>query len=254
MQKINGRVDADRLRLPPTPRTTKLSSAGAVLALACVAAIVGGIWGGMSLHHQAMASQRRTALAGNATTSVLGRVTRVQLQGGDDDRRTVVHYEYLVNGHAYRGSTRLRRRESHAFVAGGPIAVSYVIADPSVGWMEGRPPRRFPAWPAYLVPSAALLGSAVAFALLGRQRRLLADGRLAIATITRIDKKRSDKGSYWRVEYQWRLLSGATRRAHYHHSRKQPPAIGTHLPIIYDRDNPRRQRRYPLPLVGLRGG
>ncbi len=214
--------------------------------------MVAGIWAGISLHQQAIASQRRAALDGVATTSIAGRVTRVQLQGGDDDRRTIVHYEYVVNGRAYRGSTRLRRREPHEFVAGGPIAVSYVMSDPSIGWMEGRPPRRFPVWPAYLVPSVALLGSAIAFAILRRQRRLLTDGRLAIATITRVDKKRSDKGTYWRVEYQWRLLNGATRQARYRHSRKQPPAIGAHLPIIYDRDNPQQQGRYPLPLVGLR--
>ena len=239
--------------MPPTPRTTTLSAAGAALAIACVAAIVGGIWGGVSLHQQAITSQRHAGLAITESRSVLGRVTRVQLRGGDDDHRTVVHYEYAVDGHAYRRSIQLRQREQHAFVAGGPIAVTYLASEPSVGWMEGREPRRFPMWPAYLLPSAALLGSAAALALLRRQRRLLTDGRLAMATITRVDKKRSDKGTYWRVEYQWQLLSGATRRARYRHSGKQP-AIGTQLPIIYDRDNPRRQGRYPLPLVGIRQG
>ena len=44
-----------------------------------------------------------------------------------------------VDGHAYRGSTQLRRRESHAFVAGGPIAVSYADFR-TVGWLDGGPP------------------------------------------------------------------------------------------------------------------
>lgn len=256
MKKRNGRADAGALRLPETPRATRLSSAGMVVAIACVAAISGGIWGGMSLYQHASTSRRHAALAGTAKTPVIGRVTAVELRGDDeddeDDTRAVVRYEYVVDGRSYRGSSRLRPREPHAFVAGGPIALAYITSEPSVGWMEGHPPQPYPMWPAYLVPSAALIGSAIAFALLQRQRRLLTDGRLAVATITRVDKKRSDKGTYWRVEYQWQLLSGATRTAHYSHSRKDPPAIGEQLPIIYDRDAPQRQRRYPLPLVTLR--
>ena len=160
MQNRNGRVDAGGLSLPPTPRPTRLSAAGAILAVACVAAIAGSIWVALSLMPHS-------------------------------------------------------------------------------------------TWPAYLVPPAAFVGSSLAFALLQHQRRLLTEGRPAMATITRIDKKQSDKGTYWRVEYQWTLLNGATRTAHYNHHRRQPPAPGTRLPIIYDRDNPTRQRRYPFPLVSL---
>ena len=87
--------------------------------------------------------------------------------------------------------------------------------------------------------------------LIRRQSYLLMYGRPAIAVVTKVEKKRSDKGTYWRVHYEWTLLSGAKRRGRYKHGKKEPPAVGTTIPIVYDRDQPARNSRYPLSLVAL---
>jgi hypothetical protein len=57
-------------------------------------------------------------------------------------------------------------------------------------------------------------------------------------------------GTVWRVEYEWPLLNGAARRGHFDVT-EDPPAAGTYLTILYDRDDPVRHTRYPLSLVKL---
>ena len=39
------------------------------------------------------------------------------------------------------------------------------------------------------------------------------------------------------VHYEWTTLSGATRTGKYQHGKKHLPAVGTLIPIVYDRDN-----------------
>ena len=57
-------------------------------------------------------------------------------------------------------------------------------------------------------------------ALVRRQSKLLAHGRPAMATVTKVEKKRTEKGTSWRVHYEWTTMSGATRSGKYNHGRK----------------------------------
>jgi hypothetical protein len=82
--------------------------------------------------------------------------------------------------------------------------------------------------------AAAFLGALGIVARIRRQSQLLGYGRAALAVITKGEKKRSDEGTYWRVLYEWTLLSGGKRRGRYNHGKKQPPAVGTTIPILYD--------------------
>ena len=244
-----GRVELERL--PSPPRSARLSAPGVVLVAACAALIVGSLVGATTLYGHAVTSAWQSSLFASEAVPIEARVFRLQRRGGGEDRRTIAHYEYTVGGSDYRDSAELRGRDRDVYSVGSQIRIRYLPDDPSASWIEGRGPRLFPVWPAYVIPAVAIFGVAVILAVIRRQRDLLIYGRSALATIRHVDKKRSDHGSYWRVEYEWRLLSGATRKAHYNHGGKAHPAIGTTLPILYDRDNPRRQRRYPFPLVRL---
>lgn len=251
---VRGRNEAGRtdgVQLPSPPRPVRLSAAGIALVAACAALLVGSLAGAIVLHARGVRAVKESLLFASESVPVSGRVVRVQRRGDGEDRRSIVHYEYTVGGQNYRNSVQIRGRERDRYTVGSPLLVRYLPDAPSTSWAEGRGPRPFPLWPAYIIPPAAILVAAVIFAAIRRQRKLLTYGRTAIALVTRIDKKRSDKGSYWRVEYKWRLLSGATRSASYDRSGKNPPEIGTPVPIVYDRDDPRRQHRYPLPLVRL---
>jgi hypothetical protein len=47
-------------------------------------------------------------------------------------------------------------------------------------------------------------------------------------------------------------LSGATRSGKDHHGKKDVPAVGALIPIVYDRDNSFRHSKYPMAFVTIR--
>jgi hypothetical protein len=160
-----------------------------------------------------------------------------------------VHYRYVEGGREHSGATEVRRQDRDRYTVGSTVPIRYLATEPDASWLEGYTPDRRPTWPAFVVSGAAMVAVACPLALIRRQRRLLTYGRGAVAVITGVEKKRSDKGTYWKVHYEWTLLSGAKRTGHYKHGKKQPPAIGTTIPIVYDRDQPSRHSKYPLSLV-----
>ena len=85
-----------------------------------------------------------------------------------------------------------------------------------------------------------------------RQSNLLAHGRPAMATVTKVEKKNTGEGTVWMVHYEWTTLSGATRTGKYSHGKKHVPAVGALIPIVYDKDNSFRHSKYPMSLVTIR--
>ena len=84
-----------------------------------------------------------------------------------------------------------------------------------------------------------------------RQSNLLVYGRPAMATVIKVERKRTDKGAFWLVHYEWTTMSGATRTGKYKHGKKQVPAVGDLIPVVYDRDNTFRSSKYPMAFVAI---
>jgi len=225
-----------------------LNASGGIVAILCAAMLAGGLWGGAELYGNATRSERRVALFETEAVATEARVVRVRHH--DRNRRATVYYRYAAGGAFHTGATTVRAHVGR-YVVGSQLAVVYLASDPAASWLHGYAPSRRPRWPALVIPAAALAGAAILIALIRRQANLLSYGRPAGAVVTRVEKKRSDKGTYWRVEYEWTLLSGATRRGRYRHNRKQPPVVGSVIPSVYDRERPSRHHRYQLPLVTI---
>jgi hypothetical protein len=103
--------------------------------------------------------------------------------------------------------------------------------------------------PVLLLPLTLLAGAGGLVWIVRRQRSLLAEGRLAQATVTAIKKvDHGEHGKHWRVDYEFRTLSGARKTGHFN-ARKNPPARGAKVLVIYDRERPSRSTRYPLSFV-----
>ncbi len=79
---------------------------------------------------------------------------------------------------------------------------------------------------------------------------LLAEGRGALAQVTRSKKVRSQDGAHYVVYYEFRLMSGAVASGRYS-SRRSPPSDGATICVVYDPERPSRSARYPLALVRL---
>lgn len=238
-----------------TPRPVKLSALGATMMLIAAALVGIGMWGGIELTRRADTAGRRVALFDSERVLTGGDVVQLRNSGDDDDdddnNRVTAHYRYAVHGRELTGATTLRRAEREKYQVGSPVAVWYLASEPEASWLDGYRPRPEAGWPATVVPISCGIGALALIASVRRQSKLLAQGRPAMATVTKIEKKRSDRGTYWRVHYEWATMSGATRDGKYTHNKKQPPAVGEAIPIIYDRDNAFRHSKYPMPFVRI---
>lgn len=241
-----------RQLLRSAPRDVGLSNAGIVTLVAITALVVAGCFGAREVYARAAASERRVALFASEAVRVGAEVTRVQRRGDGEDRRSVIHYRYLAADRELTGTTTVRRQDRDRHPVGSRVDIRYLASEPNSSWMEGYGPRRQSSWPALVLLGACALAVLGAALLIRRQADLLANGRLAQAAVTKVEKKQGEHGTVWRVTYQWRMLSGAIRSAGYDHASKQPPAVGTSIPLLYDPDSPRRQRIYPFGLVKLK--
>jgi len=225
------------------PRAVRFSSAGLTLALvAVVLAAAAGVSAILLSLVVARSNEERRLRERDGVPSEAEVVQMTPRRGDTPGRLT---YRYVVDGRDYTGRARLRNRDVSPPVEGALVAIAYLRARPDTSWLRGDEPRHMPPWVVPLT-SLSLLALAAAVARTPRrQRRLLAEGRVAEARITKQTKVR--KGGY-RVTYQFRALSGATLTGRLH-VEKAPPAVGAKVPVVYHRDRPEWSALYPLPLV-----
>jgi len=230
------------------PRDIELSSSGKVAvfvaAVLVAAAVVSAIL--MSVVYQQ--SQERQARREREGVFVAAGVTRIALNRTEDGARRTVTYVYEVDGRSYTGRRRLRSSDRRRLVEGDSIPVGFLPSQPDTSWLPGYEDRGFPLFVIPLV-SLTLLGTAVAVAaVVSRQWTMLSDGRVALARVTNTKKVNSDKRRAYKVTCEFQTLSGAPQSSRYE-TGKTPPPVGSVIPILYHRDNPRRTSPYPVSLV-----
>jgi len=80
------------------------------------------------------------------------------------------------------------------------------------------------------------------------QRTLLREGRPARATVTSVKKHHGSHGATHTVmAYEFPLFGGGTTTGKA--TVNKPPAVGATISVVYDSDQPKRNRPYPFPLV-----
>jgi hypothetical protein len=230
----------------------RVNTSGGAMLVAAAALVVVGIWGGITLGRQAEIAERHLGKFASERVVTAGDVIQLRKRGGDDDHRITAHYRYLARGRELAGETTLRRDERERYVVGSTIAVWYLSTEPEASWLDGYAPRPQPSWPATAVPLICGVSALALIQVVRRQSNLLAYGRPAMATVTKVEKKRTDRGTFWMVHYEWTTLSGARRTGKYRHGKKQVPALGSLIPIVYDRDHSFRHSKYPMALVGVK--
>jgi hypothetical protein len=244
--------DLPALLLKTTPRSVRVNAAGRMLLFGAVALIAAGIWGGIELNRRAETAARHASLFESERVLAAGDIVHLRKRGGDDEHRITAHYRYSVRGRELTGQTTLRRDDNDTFAIGTPVGVWYLPSEPDASWLDGYVPRRDARWPATVVPFACGVAALGLIAVVRRQANLLTYGRPAMATVTRIEKKSTDKGTVWVVHYEFTTLSGATRTGTYHERKKALPDVGAAVPVVYDRDNTFRHSKYPMRFVESR--
>jgi hypothetical protein len=242
------------IAIPPellrsTPREAKLTAAGVLAWVLVVLLGVGGIVGGTLTF---FAADRWTSLKNEMRSSgvtVEGTVTQLRKTSGKNPER-LVSYRYTVEGHDYQNRMRMSLRRSAQFSIGSTVQVRYLPRDPQIGWLQGFEPSGAPI---FLVPLILLVSGLLVFLLLWnlrRQRTLLTEGRPTLATVLSVDKVRKGDKRGLRVKYDFEILSGATRSGS-KVIHRNPPAVGSTIIVLYDRENPSAQIQYPLSLYRL---
>lgn len=225
------------------PRAVRLSSRGLMLALVAAGLTAGAVASGILLSVAVARSNEERRLRERDGVPSEAEVVQITPRRGDTPGRLT--YRYVVGGRDYTGRARLRNRDRRSPGEGTRVAIGYVRSRPETSWLQGDEPRGLPPWVVPLTSLSLVAGAAAVARTLGRQRRLLADGRVAEARITKQTKVR--KGRY-QVTYQFRALSGATLTLRLHVERAPPP-VGAKVPVVYHRDRPEWSALYPLSLV-----
>ena len=243
---------SDQTELPAellrsAPRHVERTAAGKALAALMVFLIAGAHVAGVLLYLAATADAEWWEKVRREAVATQGEVVQVRRTGGKNPRR-VVTYRYEAGGEWRSGQARFRIRESRSLEAGSRVPVWYAASTPELSWVPGHEPRRLPFFLVLLVPASLVAGAlGIAYAL-RQQRKFLAEGRAAVAHVTRSERKQH-KRTFYRVHYVFTLLSGAGCSGHYDVTTKSPPSEGWRLIVLYDSETPRRQARYPLSLV-----
>ena len=183
---------------------------------------------------------------GISTEAVVTELTRTR----GKDSRYFVHFRYRIGERIYQRRTSVSRAYWTSLREGSPLDVRYLPSRPEQSWIRGYEPRGVPYWTGPLVAMGLALAALTLWYGLRRQWMLLAEGRGALAQVTRSKKMRGQHGARYDVDYEFRLMSGAVMRGRYN-SRQSPPPDGSTICVVYDPDRPNRSARYPLTLVRL---
>jgi hypothetical protein len=238
-------------RLPPellgsVPRDVRLTSSGIAVVVTAIAIAIGALVSAivMSVAYGNSEAERQLREREGVTSDA--EVVQVAVIRGDRTRRDIT-YRYDVDGRSYTGRVRLRQRDRD-IARGDPIRIRYLTSRPETSWPIADARSKFPLWTIPLTALSLLLTAAAVARSVRRQWVLLSEGRVAQARVTGTAKVRTDKGTAYRVSYEFRTLSGATQTSRCT-AGKTPPPIGTVIPIVYHRDKPRWSAAYPLQLV-----
>jgi hypothetical protein len=158
-----------------------------------------------------------------------------------------VNYEYPAAGRLHQGRANVSRTSWMQLRVGSFLTVRYLPAEPGRSWLRGQEPGT-PFWVGPVVALSMIAIGMFPWYAIRQQWMLLAEGRPAQAQVTDFKKVRHQHGARYRVSYEFRTMSGATRTGRYN-SQKSPPAKGTTIQVVYNPDRPEYSMPYPLALV-----
>jgi hypothetical protein len=235
--------DIPRALQRSAPREVRLSAGGIALLL-FAAVTVAAAWAGAAWQVWRVGWAAVESLPAVATVTELVRVR------GEKTRYDVM-YRYSAGGQEYIGRVKLRKGDENRFPAGSRPQVRYLASNPSAAWLYGYGPGMAPAWALFATGMLGVVAFILIALIVRRNSRLLSQGRAALARVTGIHRVKHGEHKAWRIHFEYTALSGASAQGHYDVT-KNPPEVGAQIPIVYDRDNPRRNARYPPAFVRLK--
>jgi hypothetical protein len=249
-------VSADLLRsfTPPSelarsrPREVRLTPGGR--ALLAVAWLLGAaaIAATIALH---LAARRQSEAAlqfnerGIVATAFIDRLWR----GSGDGKPPFAAFHFDADGTRIDAQSRLQLSTWRSWRVGDKVPVRYLRDDPRRFVIDGTREAGVPRWLPFLIGTALALLALLCGEVVRRQRRLLMEGRPAPAVVTAVRKHKGSHGhTYRELSYEFPLLGGGTATGKAQVSGKSAD-VGAAICVVYDPDEPCRNRPYPFSLV-----
>jgi Protein of unknown function (DUF3592) len=226
------------------PRRVTLTSGGKTLLVLALALCIGGLPAALLLGSIARRNAEERRLMKEQGVETEGRITRLARAGGEDRYR--VSYGFTANGRSYERNRKVSARTWKSLNVGASLTVRYLPSNPEIHNPAGWNNEGMPFWVSPLAGCSLAMGGWLCMLPIRSQRRLLGGGRVTSGVVTRHSKGKHG----YTFAYEFSLMNGV-RRTGETGPRKDPPALGSTLPVLYDPEEPRKNTVYPLSLVRL---
>ncbi len=228
------------------PREVRLTFGGKTLVGLAIALLLGGIFGGLALYTKASRDRlERTRLLESGIDAEAWIIRR--WTAGSDPVRYWAEYSYQVNNQTYTGRLPMRRDTWLKLENAETLNIKYLPQNPQSHMVRGLEPKLLPPWVSILVAGVLFFVAWLVTRILALQRRLLAEGRPAPGIVTEVARTRNGKVAHYAfMAMSGKVINGKLR------PRKNPPAVGTVLSVIYEPDHETHNSTFPLPLVKTR--
>jgi hypothetical protein len=166
----------------------------------------------------------------------------------------VVQYDYSVDGRTFRKNVFVTEAHWESLAVGSPLAIRYLVSDPSESYAEANPPNLQQHWAMVLPMAAVALFFMCSFAagqlsVVWFERRLLGVGTVARGVVTHCIKSRSRRGGFV-VRYEFQLADGSQGEGKEH--RASQLEENSAITVLYDARRPQRSGIYPMETVSVR--
>ncbi len=231
-----------------TPREVGLTGSGRVVAVVMVLLIVSAVGFAVWMSNKSVSEARQWQAWQADAMPAQGEVMALRKRGRGDETKYYADYRYRVGDTRYTATASIRAREWRSLKQGDALPVFYLKSQPGQSWLPGHEPKGMPSWVGLLTGVALLIPAPGLAYAIHRQRRLLEEGRAARARVTTKKKVSHDRGSHYRIDYEFETLEGSRRTGKYNVNRR-PPEVGDELIVLYHPDEEKWSAKYPLSLV-----
>ena len=231
------------------PREVGLTAGGLTLVLLAWLLAAGALGAGVALYVEA---QRQAGAAsdfdrrGVTANAVVDRLWRKE----GDGKPAFAAFHFNANGARIDGESRLPLRQWRRLRTGSTVPLLYLPDDPRRFVLAGQKRGGLPFAVAYVASSVLAALALLCGAAVRRQRTLLSEGRAARAVVTEVTKHKGSHGeSHRAMTYTFPVLAGTTVTGKAGASKDTQ--VGARIYVVYDPQEPARNRPYPFSLVTL---
>jgi hypothetical protein len=154
-------------------------------------------------------------------------------------RKTTISYTFTVGGATFAGEAKVPDEQFRSLWSARSLPIRYLPADPTVNHPAAWEWSALSDLYLFFVPIIFVVPGAAILLTMRMDRRLVAEGKPAVAAVTRYSRSKSG----FNVKYEFRAEDGTTAKGGGWSQNR--PEIGASMWVLYLPQNPGRNQPYP---------